>query len=294
MAQTTLPVDQYFDFSSVLMSHGWSSLQPFQTQKDRSSIQFALRGPNVVVKARMQRGKLLLESSRKLTSSHVQAIKKIFGLQKDMNPFYQMASRHDRSWIVELGMGRLLTSQTVFEDLIKLILTTNCSWSFTTLMVNRLCEHAGEEVKGHRLFPTAQELAKKPQSFYQNKIRCGYRGPHVKKISQMVTSGQIDPESWPSDGGADEVLRKEILRLPGVGPYVVDNLMRFMGRYQGLGVDSWVRGQLKTMWKTSEAPSDKDIKSKYEKYSPFQGLVLWCDVTQSWFDQVRSTRGTKF
>ena len=47
-------------------------------------------------------------------------------------------------WIAETGSGRLLRCASLFEDLVKLVLTTNCSWALTTRMVDGLVEHYGD------------------------------------------------------------------------------------------------------------------------------------------------------
>jgi len=65
----------------------------------------------------------------------------IFGLDVNLEPFYKVAARQpDMRWVGRDGAGRLLRSPTVFEDVIKLILSTNCPWSATRQMVHALVE----------------------------------------------------------------------------------------------------------------------------------------------------------
>ena len=50
----------------------------------------------------------------------------------------------------------MLRSPTVFEDLVKMICTTNCSWALTEKMVTGLVENLGRETNdGRRSFPHA-------------------------------------------------------------------------------------------------------------------------------------------
>lgn len=59
------------------------------------------------------------------------------------------------------GAGRIVRSPTVFEDVVKTLCTTNCSWGATQRMVGALLEHLGRRAPGScpagaagRAFPT--------------------------------------------------------------------------------------------------------------------------------------------
>ncbi len=208
----------------------------------------------------------------------------MFGLDKEFDNFFDLAHRYERPWIKHHQMGRMLRAESVFEDLIKLILTTNCTWGLTKIMVKNLCENLGEKVGDRYSFPTPEKMAKKNETYYRNIIKAGYRSPHLVTISKMVTSRKLNLESWATDQRAYEVLRKEILDLPGAGPYVAENLLRLLGKFDGLGVDSWVRGRLQKMWNMKKQPTDGMILKKYKYYGEYKGLILWCDVTRDWHE----------
>lgn len=220
------------------------------------------------------------------TNRSLAAVRWMFRLDDSIDPFYQLARESDRPWVEERKMGRLLRSETVFEDLIKLILTTNCSWAFTRIMVERLIETIGDRTSdGFPLFPMPEAFARKREVFYRNKIRAGYRSPHLRTIGKAVAEGKLNPERWRDPALSTEQVRKEILDVPGAGPYVADNLLRFLGRYDRLGLDSWARGKIKEMWKKKKQPTDKAIEKHYAKFGTFKGLLLWCDLTRDWFEK---------
>ena len=79
-------------------------------------------------------------------------------------------------------------------------------------------------------------------------VRAGYRAPHLAKIARDVAAGRIDPEAWRSPDVDDDELRDQLLELPGIGPYAADNLLRLLGHYGYLGLDSWCRGKLKRLY----------------------------------------------
>ena len=70
----------------------------------------------------------------------VAIVRHILRLDDDLSPFYAVAATDpDLAWATR-GAGRLVRSATVFEDFVKTICTTNCSWSATEWMVCELVE----------------------------------------------------------------------------------------------------------------------------------------------------------
>ena len=76
----------------------------------------------------------------------VDTVRHMLRLDDDIEAFYSLiADDVDFNWIPAQGAGRLLRSPTVFEDLVKMICTTNCSWALTDKMVTGLVENLGRE-----------------------------------------------------------------------------------------------------------------------------------------------------
>ena len=85
-----------------------------------------------------------------------------------------------------------------------------------------------------------------------------------------------------------------MLKLPGVGPYVAENLLRLMGRPAGLALDSWLRGKYARRYHGGRRVSDRTIARRYGRHGRWAGLTLWCDMTRDWFEgeQADSVRRT--
>ena len=69
-------------------------------------------------------------------------------LDEDLSPFYAAAAADPELAWVTSGAGRMIRSPTVFEEVVKTICTTNCTWSATIRMVSALVEHLGEAAPG--------------------------------------------------------------------------------------------------------------------------------------------------
>src|SRR5262249_50201163 len=135
------------------------------------------------------------------------------------------------------GGGRMLRAPTLFEDAVKMLLTTNCSWAATEGMVVRLIELAGEGGG----FPTPAASAPLRPSPLRPRVRCGYRAPALARFARRVDSGRLDLSMWENPETPAETVREAILGEHGFGPYAAEAILRILGRHEFFAIDSWVR-----------------------------------------------------
>jgi 3-methyladenine DNA glycosylase/8-oxoguanine DNA glycosylase len=79
-------------------------------------------------------------------------------------------------------------------------------------------------------------------------------------------------------------LKKEMKKVKGVGDYAAENLLKLLGRYDGLALDSWLRSQFYKIHNNEKVCSDHKIERHYERFGSWRGLVMWCDMTERWFN----------
>jgi N-glycosylase/DNA lyase len=206
-------------------------------------------------------------------------------MDDDLTAFYKAVESDERlSWIADVNAGRLLRSPTVWEDLVKTICTTNCSWPLTKIMTTNLVEKLGETASdGRKAFPTPEAMAVQNADFYRNEIRAGYRSPYLVELAESVASGRLDVESWLRSDLPTPQLKKELKKVKGVGDYAAENLLKLLGRFDGLALDSWLRGKFYETHNNGRTCNDKKIEKFYSKYGDWKGLAIWCDMTESWF-----------
>ena len=228
------------------------------------------------------------------TLEDVQAsVRHLLALDRDLSGFYEAAGTDpELSWVTT-GAGWMIRSATVFEEIVKTICTTNCSWALTTKMVNALVEHLGEPAVGSpttgssgRAFPTAAAMAEMPESFYRETVRAGYRSPYFASLAQSVASGEIDVETLGAarpDELPDDELDVQLQALPGIGPYASAHVMMMLGRYSRLILDSWTRPKFAKVAGMRSA-KDSTIIRRFRRYGPYAGLAFWLYLTQDWVD----------
>jgi N-glycosylase/DNA lyase len=291
--EITIPTGREFSFKRTVISHGWCQLLPFNIDDEKWQLTRTLdlkdsRPVTVTISA--TRRALLINTSRRLsqtaTKKVVGDIRHILRLDDNIAEFYRLlAADADFNWIPAQGAGRLLRSPTVFEDLVKMICTTNCSWALTKKMVTGLVENLGRESSdGQRTFPTPEAMAVKPLKFYVNEVRAGYRSEYLKLLADRVASGELDVEAWLTSPLSSADLMKEMRSVKGVGPYAAENVLKLLGRYDGLALDSWTRARFFSLRNNGRKTTDKKIARYYSRFKEWRGLALWCDVTRDWLE----------
>jgi 3-methyladenine DNA glycosylase/8-oxoguanine DNA glycosylase len=280
-----------FNYRRTVLSHGWCALQPFEldrkswtlvrvlelVQGEPVTLEITSRGRVVTIRTSRQVGK-------KAAAEIERTVRRMFRLDDDLREFYRVTTADPEfAWVEQEGAGRLLRSPTVFEDLVKMICTTNCSWALTEKMVSGLVQQLGREAAGGRKsFPDAAAMAAKPAEFFRDQIRAGYRAPYLAELSQRVASGSLDVEAWLSSELPLDELIKEIKSVKGVGAYAAENLLKLIGRYDGLALDSWTRAQFARLRNQGRVAGDKKILRFYSRFNSWRGLALWCDLTREW------------
>ena len=188
----------------------------------------------------------------------------------------------------------MVRSPTVYEEVVKTICTTNCSWALTTRMVTALVDHLGEPAVGApedgwrgRAFPTPEAMAASPERFYREVVRAGYRGPYLRSLARMVAAGEVDIERLgePDNGLSDDEVEEALVALPGVGPYAAAHIGLMLGRYSRLILDSWTRPKFARLRGSRRPISDATIVRRFRRYGPYVGLAFWCYLTRDWVDE---------
>jgi N-glycosylase/DNA lyase len=291
--QISISTPPEFSFKRTVISHGWCELLPFRIDRENWKLLRTLDLPEskpVTVAISARKRSLRINTTRELgkraMKNVIADVRHMMRLDDDMGAFYQLvANDEDFSWIPVQGAGRMLRSPTVFEDLVKMICTTNCSWSLTEKMVTGLVENLGREAAdGYRTFPTPKAMALMPLKFYVNEVRAGYRSPYLKQLADRVASGNLDVETWLHSPLSTPELTKEMRGVMGVGPYAAENLLKLVGRYDGLALDSWTRAKFFSIRNNGRKTTDQKIARYYSRFKEWKGLALWCDMTRDWLE----------
>jgi 3-methyladenine DNA glycosylase/8-oxoguanine DNA glycosylase len=291
------PAGEPVELWRTLVSHGVASLPPSELDVEArvltATVPVARAKPRTIRIREGRRGKARIDVLGPVPGERIkqgvrQSVRRMLNLEEDLAPLYAAAKDDpELSWIVS-GAGRMFRSPTVFEDVVKTICTTNCTWSATERMVGALVSELGEESAGRlgRAFPTPAAMASASNVFYRDVVRAGYRGSYLKTLATDVAAGSLDLEELRAAGPdelPDEEVVARLLALPGVGPYAAAHVMMLLGRHSLLILDSWTRPKFARL--NGRKAADRQIERRFKRYGPYAGLAFWLFLTRDWVEE---------
>jgi len=290
-----IKIPPIFNFWRTVYSHGWCSLPPFLVNKEDSTLSRVLELSNgTLVRSTLKdrKGKIFVTLGSRVTLSTEQKtevrtlLSQCLRLDEDFSEFYGEAARRPGfRWIPKAGAGRMLRSPTVFEDVVKMICTTNCSWSLTEIMVGNLTSLLGKDLgDGNHSFPGPESMAGGTEAFFRKNVRTGYRSPYLLEFATAVAEGKLDVEGWRSSALTTDELFEKVKTVKGMGDYAAGNILKLLGRYDYLGLDSWVRGKFYELHSRGRKVKDSTIEKHYASLGKWRGMFFWLEMTRYWYD----------
>ena len=273
-----------FSFSAVADSHGWRQLAPFRGDGEALSYVIRLDSGRVTELNLAGAGDGAdVSTADDLAPAEQEEVAAtvtwMLGLDQDLSAFYAIAADEPKLAAAAAGAkGRILRSPTLFEDVVKTILTTNTVWASTKRMVANLVDLFGDPLPAdavRRAFPTPAQLAVTGEGALRNDARLGYRAPYVLDLAQRVAARALDLEALRTSDLPTHELRKQLLSLKGVGPYAVANLLMLLGRYDAIPIDSWALTVVSKEWHAGARVGPADVEAAFARWGEWKGLAFW-------------------
>ncbi|MBN1305785.1 MAG: DNA-3-methyladenine glycosylase 2 family protein [Anaerolineales bacterium] len=286
MTKLKLSARQPFSFHHTVCSHGWYQLPPFVYEEEAGRLEYLLclsNGRVVDLTARGVAGGVSVEVTGELSSEERSEVRRVvawvFDLDRDLSAFYAAIRREPKlAHVAQKACGRVLRSATFFEDVVKTILTTNTLWAATIRMTANLVGQFGDPLPGdtsRRAFPTPQRLAAVPVEVLKEETRLGYRAPYIRELAERAASGDLEIEAFKTCSLPTLELRKELLKIKGVGAYAAANLLMILGRSDFIPLDSWALKSVSNEWHDGQPVEFSDVEAAFEQWGTWKGLVYW-------------------
>jgi len=286
-----------FNFAEAAYSHGWVVLAPNRWDSTRQVLQRTERlsngtrvhlnitgsdtieTPEITIQVRHAKT-LSPEERSEITTS----VGHMFRCDEDLTEFYALCRKRGGHWIkITQGLGYLLRSPTLFEDIVKTICTTNIQWSGTKRMVEGLVQALGTPYPGDpslRAFPTPEAIAAAPSKTFTETVHLGYRGRYIHELAAQVVAGILDLNALQDPTLSTPVLKKKLLAIKGVGNYAAATLLMLLGRYDALAIDTVFRDFVSKKYFEDRIPSEEEARSIYASWGKWQYLAYWFDLWQ--------------
>lgn len=272
------------DLDLVVRSHGWYDLPPFSYDEKQRRLTFkaliAERTVQVVLEE--DREGVVVRTPKGISARSVAPIvRRVLDLDADLSGFHTLCRARGAQgfrWMADRGAGRILRAPSLFEDAVKVLATTNCSWALTRVITTKLIDVFDRE----GTFPDATFVAGLSEARLRKDVSLGYRAPYLKAFAEEVANGRLDLARWEDRSRLDEEIESDIRALNGFGPYAAATLCRLLGRHSRLGLDSWSRKKIAELRFENRRVSDARVEKVYREFGAHAGLAFWLDVTRDW------------
>lgn len=288
-----------FDFHYTVYSHGWVMLLPNHWDNRAKTLKRVERLSNgKVVLLSITGNKSVAHPLIRIEVSYPKSLTKeeekeiraavihMLRLDENLTEFYKVCSQQGERWKkLGTGLGRLLRSPTLFEDIVKTICTTNIQWGGTKRMVEELVNAFGEEFPGNselKAFPTPESIAEVPFETFSQKVRMGYRTAYVHLLAERFSSGELDSRSFFDPEIPTAELKKKLLAIKGIGSYAAATLLMLLGRYDELPVDTVFREFVSKTYFKGKKISDKKALAIYKNWGQWKYLAYWFDIWEGY------------
>ena len=276
-----------FHFASTVVSHGWYLLAPFRWVRAEQTLHrpLMLGGKPVDLAITFASHALQIEGviDKNNDTELQRALSRMFQLGIDTSEFVALSrSSQTHGWVASSGFGRLLCGATLFEDVVKIIATTNTMWRQTMRMTELLVGKCGRRTKsGHAAFPEPADVARFSPDELQEDCRLGYRAKSIHALATGILSGTIDLIAMSDPLQSTEELFASYQELPGIGPYGAAHLLAMDGRHDFIAVDTEFRRFVRERYHGGRPVSERTMLRRYAKWGRWKYLAYWSELWES-------------
>jgi DNA-3-methyladenine glycosylase II len=209
------------------------------------------------------------------------ALERMLGLQYDLSPFYDRASRDGKLKILAERFRGVKPPRypTVFEALVNAITCQQFTLTAGIRLLNRLVTSVGVAFPGAdgvaRAFPRPEDVAGVEVETLRNWGFSAQKARALTDLARMITSRQLDLESL---AGLDDAAAMERLQeLRGVGRWTAEYaLLRGLGRVHIFpGDDVGVRNKLERWLNMKSRLDYEGVRKILNRWRPFGGLIYF-------------------
>lgn len=274
-----------FNFHSVVHSHGWYQLAPMHFDAETETLETAerLSGGRVArLRLRGTESGVEVETPGRFAKSErdevAARVRWMLMLDSDLSRFYALADSEPKlAHCRTKAQGRFLRSASVWEDLVKVMMTTNIQWGGTKRLVGALVNRFGElpeDGSPRRAFPLPERIARSRETTLRS-LGLGYRAPYLLALARTVAMGKTDLDAWRDSSHATEKVRRELIALPGIGPYAAAIMLGLLGRYDYIGVDTEAMSLVSKGFYGGKPIGAKEIENAFAHWGEFKLLAYW-------------------
>lgn len=178
---------------------------------------------------------------------------------------------------IQYGQGIRILKQDLWETVISFIISANNNIPRIKTIIERISENYGNKIKfgekTYYTFPRPEMLANTTVQDFR-KLGLGFRDVRIYETVQKTLKKEINLSRLEKEDNI-ELLKEQLLKIPGVGPKVADCIMLFsLKKYNVFPVDVWVKRVIAELYYENKEQTPKEIQKFAKKqYGDLAGLA---------------------
>ncbi|MGD6796261.1 DNA-3-methyladenine glycosylase family protein [Metabacillus indicus] len=169
----------------------------------------------------------------------------------------------------------------LYECLMKCIIHQQLNLKFAHTLTERFVHTFGEQVDGVWFYPLPEKVAALDYSDLRELQFSGRKSEYVIDTSKLIAEGKINLEELKDL--PDEDILKELVKIRGVGPWTVQNLLLFgLGRPNLFPVaDIGIQNAMKKHFGLDRKPTLEEMQElsrEWDPYLSYASLYLWRSI----------------
>lgn len=266
--------------NSFNLTHIFECGQCFRWNKNKDMSYTGIVGKNVINISK-------INNDIYVRSFGEDGLETLFNTYFDMNTDYEKIKNKLRKIdrfmeeSIKYGDGIRLLNQDLWETIISFIISANNNIPRIKGIIERICKRYGNKIVWNGIeyysFPTPEQLGKATIQDLRI-LGLGFRDVRVYETTKIVINGEIDFDKLHKEKDT-QIVRDELLKLPGVGPKVGDCILLFstLKRLDVFPIDVWVRRVMNELYIHNEDENKVNkklvLKIANEKFGNLCGIA---------------------
>ncbi|KMJ57492.1 DNA-3-methyladenine glycosylase [Bacillus sp. LL01] len=281
-----IKIDGPYDFDRVLQR---LSIDPLMVinQNDRSVKVPMYQGETpIVVKIQAtgskQKPSFQLTSTTDITDTDVNHIKAIFQWEKPLQDISDHFAKTELAQIFKEHEGTpLVLDFDLYHCLMKCIIHQQVNMKFAHTLTQRFVHTFGFEKDGVWFYPKPEDVAKLDYEQVTELKMSRRKAEYIIDTSKLIADGELP--LYELHQKPDEEILKELVRVRGIGPWTVQNLLLFgLGRPNLFPIaDIGIQNALKKLKGLDQKPTHLQMQEwskDWEPYLSYASLYLWRSI----------------
>lgn len=202
-----------------------------------------------------------------------------FSLSTDYDAICSRLNKIDDkiSSCIEFGSGIRILKQDIWETIVSFIISANNNIPRIKKIIETMCKMFGDRIefdgKVYYSFPSVERLAEIDISELAP-LKAGYRDKYIMDAAQKVASGEVDIANL--DKLPDDELKKNLMKIKGVGGKVADCIMLFaFERFSVFPADVWIKRIITEVYGVEDKLIQQYVREKYGDIAGFAQQYLY-------------------